>query len=123
MDFEDDKDPASAELRAIIARLREIDRASLRLTGELRDLYAQAKDRGFTVRAIKRAARKKVDDSDDRAIEREYLRGIGLPDHQIGIVDRLSFTEIVRGTDKYPSEYEQSFATWDMESSIRDENI
>jgi uncharacterized protein (UPF0335 family) len=90
-------------LRHLVGRVREIDAQTHELTRELREVYAEAKGRGISVKALKAIAREPDAQGEADAVI-AYLKLIGAPDSFLGRLKSESLDTILFGTTGFPAD-------------------
>lgn len=66
-------DPTGAELRQFIERVQQLEAERKEISDQIKEVYAEAKGRGFLVMPIRAIVRELRRDPDDVAEEREIL--------------------------------------------------
>ncbi len=64
---------ASAELKQIIERIERLEEEKKQLAEDVREIYAEAKGRGFDAKIIRACIKYRAMDPDKRAEEKELL--------------------------------------------------
>jgi hypothetical protein len=98
---------------------REIDAQTHELNRQLREIYAEAKGRGISTKALKSIARDPAAQDEANAVT-DYLRALGAPQSVIGRLNTESLDAILFGTNTgWPSDG-IDLADFDIERDIRD---
>ena len=98
---------------------REIDAQTHELNRQLREIYAEAKGRGISTKALKSIARDPAAQDEANAVT-DYLRALGAPQSVIGRLNTESLDTILFGTNTgWPSDG-IDLADFDIERDIRD---
>ena len=75
---------AKDQLRAIISRIERLEEEKAALSGDLREVYAEAKGNGFDVKALRAVVRLRKKDENERREEElildTYLHALGMDD-------------------------------------------
>lgn len=75
---------AKDQLRAIISRIERLEEEKAALSGDLREVYAEAKGNGFDVKALRSVVRLRKKDENERREEElildTYLHALGMDD-------------------------------------------
>lgn len=73
---------ASDRLKAIIERIERLEEEKRQLSGDIRDVYAEAKGTGFDVKALRAIVRLRKQDAGERAeqeaILETYMAALGM---------------------------------------------
>lgn len=83
MDASSPKDSVAADqLRAIVARIERLEEEKAALTGDIRDVYGEAKGSGYDTKVLRRviSLRKKdlAERQEEEAILEVYLKALGM---------------------------------------------
>jgi uncharacterized protein (UPF0335 family) len=75
---------AKDQLRAIISRIERLEEEKAALSGDLREVYLEAKGNGFDVKALRAVVRLRKKDDNERREEElildTYLHALGMDD-------------------------------------------
>ena len=75
---------AKDQLRAIISRIERLEEEKAALSGDLREVYLEAKGNGFDVKALRAVVRLRKKDENERREEElildTYLHALGMDD-------------------------------------------
>ena len=73
---------ASDQLKSIIERIERLEKEKSQLSGDIRDVYAEAKGTGFDVKALRAIVRLRKQDAGERAeqeaILETYMAALGM---------------------------------------------
>jgi uncharacterized protein (UPF0335 family) len=73
---------AADELRAFVERIERMEEEKRAISGDIKEIYAEAKGRGFDVKAIRTLVRLRAQDAQERqemeAILELYMQAIGM---------------------------------------------
>jgi uncharacterized protein (UPF0335 family) len=73
---------AKEQLRSFVERIERLEEEKAALTGDIRDLYAQAKSSGFDTKALRKIIRLRKQDAaerrDEEAVLAAYMHALGM---------------------------------------------
>lgn len=73
---------AADQLKAIIGRIERLEEEKTSISGDIKEVYAEAKANGFDVKTLRKIVRLRKQDSNDRSEEEAllatYMRALGM---------------------------------------------